>query len=347
MTKEITSTVGTNAKAPDWNVVPFDVGCARCGQDLRDLTEPKCPACALEFDWEDAVPIEKLTCGKCDYHLFGLTTPRCPECGEAFTWEGVLDDYHRRKKKLFEYRWRKEPIRSLFSSFALAFQPWKLWRKIDLHDPPATKTLRFLLLIALGVYVLTPFVLAYPGLGILEGLHFLAERYLPASMGNGQGGFWYPFYRGPWVDPMLGWRLLPSKFIAGVCIATYGAGVFGTLILLRQSMAKCKVRNAHVFRVFVYAMLPIAVGPVLEAFALFPLEVMNAMFSTGVPYIGFAVIIRIAYGVAFLTSFLSLGFAYHRYLKMKHAWVVAFVAMIIGGMLASIVETPLKYAVLN
>ncbi len=54
---------------PDWDHVPFDVGCARCGHDLRGLTDPRCPACQLEFDWADAVPIEQLTSETCGYHL--------------------------------------------------------------------------------------------------------------------------------------------------------------------------------------------------------------------------------------------------------------------------------------
>ena len=51
-----TSTV----QAPNWDLVPFDVACARCGHDLRGLTDPVCPACKLEFDWSVAVPIEHL-----------------------------------------------------------------------------------------------------------------------------------------------------------------------------------------------------------------------------------------------------------------------------------------------
>ena len=89
---------------PDWAHVPFDVSCARCGQNLRGLQDPVCPACALEFDWSVAVPIENLTCLKCDYHLFGLTGNRCPECGTAFTWADVLEEFHRKRNPLFEYR---------------------------------------------------------------------------------------------------------------------------------------------------------------------------------------------------------------------------------------------------
>ena len=82
---------------PDWDLVPFEVGCARCGRDLRGLAESKCPACDLEFEWSDAVPIDQLTCRHCGYHLYGLRETRCPECGNRFTWERVLDEFRRRK----------------------------------------------------------------------------------------------------------------------------------------------------------------------------------------------------------------------------------------------------------
>ena len=77
------------ASVPDWEDVPFEVGCARCGRDLRGLEEPVCPQCGLDFDWSDAVPIEQLTCLSCGYHLYGLRETRCPECGEWFHWGEV------------------------------------------------------------------------------------------------------------------------------------------------------------------------------------------------------------------------------------------------------------------
>ncbi len=129
-------TVLAGSAAPNWELVHFDVACARCGQDLRGLSEPKCPACALEFQWADAVPLEELTCGKCGYHLYGLHETRCPECGVAFTWKDALQAYHRRRKPLFEYRWRTEPIRSLIRTWWLALRPRRLWRYVDLEDPP-------------------------------------------------------------------------------------------------------------------------------------------------------------------------------------------------------------------
>jgi len=65
-----------------------------------------------------------------------------------FTWEQALDDYHRRLKPLFEYRWRDRPCRSLVYTWWLALRPWKLWRLIDIHDRPRVWPLLMLLVVA-------------------------------------------------------------------------------------------------------------------------------------------------------------------------------------------------------
>ena len=102
----------SESNVPDWERIPFDVLCSRCGCDLRGRSEPVCPTCRLSFEWSDVAPIEQLTCLHCQYHLYGLSENRCPECGNSFTWEEVLTDYHHKRKPLFEYRWRKTPVRS-------------------------------------------------------------------------------------------------------------------------------------------------------------------------------------------------------------------------------------------
>ena len=121
------------ANSPDWGMVPFAVGCARCGHDLRGQTAPICPHCELTFDWADAVPIERVTCVHCDYHLYGLQETRCPECGIEFTWDEALAEYHRRRLPWFEYRWRDQPIRSVLTTWRGALHPGTFWRSIDIH----------------------------------------------------------------------------------------------------------------------------------------------------------------------------------------------------------------------
>ncbi len=161
MTKPTTTTASATkvdspaaSPAPNWAHVPFDVGCGRCGHDLRGLTESTCPACGLAFDWSKAVPIEQLTCPSCDYHLYGLQDTRCPECGEGFTWDAVLTTYHERRLPFFEYRWRDRPFRSLISTWFHALRPGKFWRSMDIHDPPRVGPLLMVPVLALCGFLL-------------------------------------------------------------------------------------------------------------------------------------------------------------------------------------------------
>jgi endogenous inhibitor of DNA gyrase (YacG/DUF329 family) len=231
-------------KVPDWNLVHFDVNCARCGHNVRRQTEPKCPACGLEFTWAEAVPLEKLTCGKCEYHLYGLSEPRCPECGESFDWNDALPRFRRKQKPLFEYRWRDSPVRSLIHTWLLTLRPDRLWRLIDIHDPPAVVPLlvftMFALLAITSIYVL--------GLGVEE---WVIDR----------------VYGGRWMGPgiptiaelpiyILRKALTPGLYSVCVWVAPWWAMAFAPLMIFQQSMRRCRVRPRHVFRVVVYALTP-------------------------------------------------------------------------------------------
>ncbi len=317
--------------APDWDLVPFDVGCARCGQDLRGLTEPVCPACELEFDWATAVPIEELTCRECDYHLFGLKDARCPECGTEFTWSEVLVDYHRRRKPLFEYRWRSQPIRSLGASWGLALRPWTLWRKVDLHDPPAVKPLAALAAIAAVV-----FALIVPGIALAtaSGLARLSEL-IAASGGISPGSLWAPE-----LTLALPWVCFTEEHAA--IVAHFGvwiAASFAALLVFQQSMAHCRVRTAHVFRVCVYALLAVPVGETLLILLMFTIDLGGTIFGWRWPMWLSIVLSCVMLAVVlstFLWVFMSIALGYRLYLRMSHAWYVAFAAQIIAGLVLAI-----------
>ena len=65
----------TASAPPDWDFVPFDVACARCGHDLRGQSEPKCPACELTFDWSEAVHVPAIDTSLIDRSSFGGEWP--------------------------------------------------------------------------------------------------------------------------------------------------------------------------------------------------------------------------------------------------------------------------------
>ena len=173
--------------AIDWNLVHFEVGCARCGHELRGLTDPKCPACSLEFDWADAVPLERLTCAKCGYHLYGLQETRCPECGEAFAWSDALAAYHRNRQPYFEFHWRKRPVRSFLVSWWSACRPKRFWKRVRLHDNAPPIGLGILGLAGLAIAAFSPLLFAL----LARFLVTFAAAFRTAGVG-------VSFYRSGW-----------------------------------------------------------------------------------------------------------------------------------------------------
>ena len=305
--------------APDWSLVPFEVGCARCGHDLRGLSEARCPACALEFDWTEAVPIERLVCRKCKYQLLGLSATRCPECGEPFTWAQALDDYHRSRKPIFEYRWRSEPIRSLLRTWWLAFRPWKLWRIIDLHDPPRIGPLIVMVLLAALAMILLRFVptLTLEFIDHWRTMAYFKQRGVPSfEITN----YWWEFVR---AIPSLVPRD-ETNAIAGVWTTLS----LGSLLIFQQSMRRCRVRFAHVFRTWVFSvallapLFSIATLPVIFLQrGLAPPKFERLLLGAGIPIMFLLVVLLVG---------IALSVAYRRYLRMPHSVGVVFASQTIA-----------------
>ncbi len=233
---------------PDWDNVPFDVGCARCGHDLRGLSESSCPACNLEFDWADAVPIEQLICLHCGYHLYGLRDTRCPECGESFNWDEVLRTYRSHLKPLFEYRWRDQPVRSFVRTWFRALRPGKFWKSIDIHDPPQVAPLLVMTVV------------------MLVAITFACVVMYGIDIWIWQSG-WIPRSQGGWVQSTPRIAELPEYLLraAGdrnayyilVPMLFWISASFLALMVFPQSMRLCKVRPTQVLRVWAHALLPI------------------------------------------------------------------------------------------
>ncbi len=294
----------------DWTMVPFDVGCARCGHDLRGLTEPKCPACELMFRWEDAVPIEKLTCTHCDYHIFGLTTQRCPECGQEFAWEEVLDDYRLLQKPFFEYRWRQRPVRSLIKSWWLALRPGKFWRLAEMQDPARLRPLFAIVAILL---VITCVVMVF-----CDAMELLLWDWRYAAQRFRGTGFGKPY---AWYDPLNIFQSLISAWTPEIKNITASITIWvvcnlAALLVFQQSMKRHKVRTSHIVRVWVYAVpqaLPPTVGFVASSSWLAPLFGWDfyPTVESWTIWFFFALVTR------------SIHIAYKHYLRMPHSWAIA------------------------
>jgi ribosomal protein L37E len=305
--------------APNWQLVPFDVGCARCGHDLRGLTEPKCPSCGLEFEWSQAVPIEQLICRKCGYHLYGLTETRCPECGQPFTWTEVLDDYHRKRKPLFEYHWRDRPFRSLAYTWWLALRPRTLWRIIDIHDPPQLRPLAVMGAIAL----------------------FLLALGSPICMGMSLWLIYSVCWPASGAPTAASIADLPSYLWTQLCEVTYYEAVIpvaalwaiglGALLILRQSMRRARVRNIHVVRVWAYSVIPIVPTALLAFWVCFlPIFLLEATSSTWSVTRAWGDTATIVVGCSFLYAAWSIRQGYRHYLRIPHSIAVAVLSQIIA-----------------
>jgi hypothetical protein len=319
----------SRSAAPDWNHVPFDVACARCGRDLRGLTEPKCPACALEFDWSDAVPIEQITCAECDYHLYGAQESRCPECGTKFDWDASLLRYRRMQRPLFEYRWRDEPVRSLVRTWRLLWRPKKFWKSLDLHDPPSPGPLAATWLITM---------LLYAGLApVWVGIDNFV-RYRWWGWGGPTGSpWWLTLIDLPtWVFRAANQWYLWVNVLSGVL---WTLSSLAALLVFRQSMRHCKVKTAHVLRVWAYAvpqMLPLA----LLMFILAPL-IDDSLFPLQRGLGEIVVLLVLAVFLIHVTWSLRCGYRY--YLTMDRAWGVAIASQVMAALATMVLMLQIQY----
>lgn len=317
--------VGSEAAAsvPNWALVSFDVACARCGHDLHGLSEPTCPACALEFDWADAVPIEELTCAQCGYHLYGLSETRCPECGTDFEWSEALARYYRTRMPYFEYRLRERPVRSFCGTWRLALQPMRFWHKINIHDPP--QPIGLLLMVSLCVV----FFAAFSVLGPALVSSCLSVHYWLHGSASGRVLFTtaqlVTFVMQDFVSALRAHATWTATLVYG----TWLLMSFASLLIFQQSMRRCKVRTAQVVRVWAYAVPMVAPLLLLLGFIEVSIEELirvgwnpswinqNHLMMGGLLVLGGHVL-------------WSLRCAYGRYLGMPHAWGIAISSQIVA-----------------
>jgi len=321
-------------EAPDWDKVPFDVSCARCGADLRGQTEPRCPQCQLEFKWSEAVPIEQLTCAQCHYHLYGLTSERCPECGRWVDWQEALARYHRTRLPYFEYRWRDRPVRSLIGTWWRALRPRHLWCNFNLHDPPAPGPLLVMVLL---------FVLAAWCVDVFLGAATVTLR----EMG---------IYRS-WGRPIAGAQipdLLLQAFGAQVSSQLLWRGTLtyviwlvtglGSLLIFQESMRRFRVRQVQVLRVWAYSIpvvFPVVYGAV-SAYAVIVAWVAQPWSR----WSDDRILVAVALVMILVFPIWSLRCGYRHYLRMRHAAVVALSSQIIALLATfAIVDIGLRFGV--
>ncbi len=320
------------AAAPDWSQVPFDVGCARCGHDLRGRTEPVCPACDLTFDWADAVPLEELVCEQCGYHLLGLREKRCPECGSRFTWEEAIAARERRKRPLFEYHWRQHAVRSFLKSVRFALQPRRLWKQLDIHDNPPVPAL-------LGLAVLS----LVATLGVMHLASTIVEWVYSTPWVKTQGVGWT--MGRPRISDLPGafTRVFSGTLFSSLVVLVWCASSFLSLLIFRRSMRLCRVRVAHVARVWTYAhpVLLAGISVAIAAWAVLHSAAHAWHSALGIPestvrIVGHCSIYGFAVG-SFAYLVWSIRCGYRHYMRMRHAFWVGLSAQTIAVLVTMMV----------
>jgi len=89
------------------------------------MSEPLCsPVTSVLVD-------EGLRCPRCEYNLTGLTQPRCPECGVEFDWDEVRATADRGPPIAFEQARSRRKVAAFIKTWATAlFAPWVFARQV-------------------------------------------------------------------------------------------------------------------------------------------------------------------------------------------------------------------------
>ncbi len=267
------------------------------------------------------VPVDGLLCLRCGYNVYALPASRCPECGQPIDWDEVRLAYHRRKKTLFEYHWRRRPLGSLLATWLRIGRPGTLWRHIDIHDAPQVRPL----MVMVGIALAASAALLVVCWGVANWVLDWFWATPPTSPGTAIGlsltrlGQWV--LRSP-SDPTVhtGWLL-------GLlwCLASLAA-----LLVFRQSMRRYQVRTVHVLRMWAYA--------VVLPLPLFPLAIcIWSYFGGRFDLYGF---VYYAVGIVLVYVCYSVSRGYRLYLRMDHGPSFAVASQVIA-VLSSVALTNL------
>lgn len=286
---------------PVWDAIDFDVRCARCDYELRLLPQPRCPECGLQFEWQ-----------------------------RVLTSAATISDF------LFEHNWRTRPVRSLATTVWRTFFPRRFWDSVSIHDRVCVGPLAALMLAAVAAFLLLIPGLAYVGSLLLRGLEALLmlNGQSPMQIGYSAAtleyistvvisGFAFPLYVARFSVPLL----------------TVLIGTIGILFALDDTMSRCNVRPAQLYRAVVYAFLPTCIlmaACVVVSTALMPwIELFYSQFILGFSFD--FLLSALALVVCWLTfaTFLSVGL--RRYLQLPRARLLSLTATGVGMLVMMIV----------
>lgn len=309
---------GPDGLAPQWGLVHFEVSCPRCGFDVRGRTIPRCPRCALAFDWRELVPLEELTCSACGYHLYGLRETRCPECGAAFDWEQVVHRYRSSRLPIHEYRTGLAMLRAIPRTWLRTLRPGRFWSLLTLNHPPqAGRILIFAAVMMVVLYLLLPLVTI--GYDCFSLQYYYGRR----GMSSFDAALLAAFNTIASIPSYHRDREMTTAALLGI---SWSLASLLSLFVFVISMHRSRVTYQHVLRVWAYA--------VSSRLTLFPIAFFVLQILYRLRYPSDPTLVDVLVCLALLASVVwAIRQGYVRYLHMDHALAVAIFSQIVACMM--------------
>jgi len=248
----------------------------------------------------------EVLCSRCAYDLRMLTSSRCPECGLEFTWSDVLTAAQTRSRFLFEHNWRERPFRSYLGTVWTSLWPWSFWRRVSIHENVQSGPLWFLLLTAVGWFVVTAHGSAWVVWAIADRF---TRQYAVA-------------------DEFLAWAKWPIEsretyWPVLLVVVAVPMVQLTTLSLLRQTLERGRVRALQLTRVIAYSASPAGIW--VGALSL-TVPLARSLTPSGLrsDYAFFGALFAVMGGVAApLGVYVSVGLS--RYLRLPRPWALGCV----------------------
>jgi hypothetical protein len=195
-----------------------------------------------------SAPVAAPHCPRCGYDLVGdVATWRdscplagtCTECGLLLEWGRVFAiSVH---PWLFEYHWRRGPLRRLASTALHALAPRSFWRDVRMTDPIHLRPAACVALACIGAALLAVFARSVQ---IQVGW----TRFLASQRAGGLRA-WLAVFADAAVDAPL--RILSDGGTLLIALAAMPL----LFLLLPATLRRARVRRAHVLRIWIYSLV--------------------------------------------------------------------------------------------
>ena len=271
-------------------------------------------ACNSPPDW--SATTYDLACPRCGYNLRMLTVARCPECGLCFSWSEILRaaEDERNGSWTFEYRWHRKPLKAFIQTAGLCLLPWRLWRRLPLTSTPRVGPL-LLLIPATALLFLV----------VSAAVDLVWHEYIKLFSATFRGQRSFAGFPWSWsLDEHL--RQLGTLLLLGLPL-------WLAVQVFRQTIARYRIRRAHILPVFVFAWMNVVVWSGLIE-AVLTIGTMPYMWWRQTQFPAF--VFTAAGTIPSVMLLTSIGFAFSTYLKVRGGWLWAVVVLALAAFFVAV-----------